>query len=349
MKLSGIAALVGGTVSGDPETLIAGAAGLEDAGPGQITYLLKASSLEKAVRSGASAVIVQKPEPRLEEAGKAQVVHPDPQFAFVRLLEHFYRPERPFKGISPHAFVSGSAKTGEDVVIYPAAYVSDRARVGRGSVLYPGVYVGEDSVIGEDCVIYPGVTVRERVRIGNRVIIHAGTVIGADGFGYIFREGRHVKIPQVGGVIIEDDVEIGACTTIDRATTGDTVIGRGTKIDNLVQVAHNVKIGQGCLLVSQVGIAGSSTIGNYVVIAGQAAVADHATLDDGVIIGARGAVMPNVELKKGAYAGTPVIPHRQWLRSVSLFEKLPELAKTIAEMEKKIAALERRVQDDERG
>lgn len=331
---------------GNPAEEITGVAGLEDSGPGDITFLLKASLLEKARQSGAKSILLKEHLPGLE---KNQVIVPDPQMAFISLLEHFYvTPLQKSRGkeISPLAFISPEAKLDPDVGVHPFVCISAGARVGKGSVLYPGVFIGEGSEIGTDCTIYPNVCIREKVKIGNRVSVHAGSVIGADGFGYIFREGKHVKIPQVGGVLIEDDVEIGACTTIDRGTTGNTVVGKGTKIDNLVQIAHNVKIGQGAIIVSQSGIAGSSRIGNYVIIAAQSGIADHTEIEDGTIMGARAGVLPNDRIKKGAYAGTPIMPHRQWLKAMALLEKLPEMHKTISLLERKISDLERRLADD---
>jgi UDP-3-O-[3-hydroxymyristoyl] glucosamine N-acyltransferase len=349
MKLRDIASLLGGRIEGDPEAEIRDAAGLEDARPGDITFAAKASFVDKALASGASCVILEKADPRLATSGKSQLVVDDPQMAFVRLLEKFHPARAPaFRGASRLAFVCEGARVAEDATVHAFAHIAEGATVGKRTVIHPGVFVGEGSIIGEDCVIHPNVTVREGVTMGNRVIVQAGAVIGADGFGYIFREGRHVKVPQVGGVIIEDDVEIGACTTIDRATTGNTVVGAGTKIDNLVQIAHNVKIGRGCVIVSQVGIAGSTVIGNYVTLAGQAAVADHARLADGVILAARGAVMPGAELKKGAYGGAPAAPHRQWLRTAAVYERLPEIHKALMELEIRLSELERRVADDGR-
>ncbi|MDA8172391.1 MAG: UDP-3-O-(3-hydroxymyristoyl)glucosamine N-acyltransferase [Nitrospiraceae bacterium] len=341
MKLSEIAGLLGGALHGDPETEITGVGGIDDAGPGDITFLLKASLLPMADKSQAACVLVSK---EMEGLRKNQLVVPDPQLAFIRLLGHFYPPARRPAGISPGATVSRGAGIDSAAAVLPLVFIDEEARVGAGSVLYPGVFVGRNSEIGRDCTLYPNVTVREGVTIGDRVTIHAGSVIGADGFGYVMREGKHIKIPQVGGVVIEDDVEIGACATIDRATTGNTFIGRGAKIDNLVQIAHNVRIGPGSIIVAQAGIAGSSVLGRYVVIAGQAGIADHVSIAEGAIVGANSGVMPGTRLEKGAYAGSPVLPHRQWLRAMALTARLPEL-------EKRLQALERRFskeEDDER-
>jgi UDP-3-O-[3-hydroxymyristoyl] glucosamine N-acyltransferase len=350
LTLGEIANIVKGeAVGGSPEEsarTFSGVAGLEDAGPEDISFLLKPSFLEKVARSGAGAVLVKERQPGLE---KPQVIVPDPQLAFVRLLEHFYGGEQKKdsgKGVSPLAHISPDAGIAPDVSVFPFAYIAEGAKVARGSIIYSGVFIGRDSEIGEDCILYPNVTIRRKVKIGNKVIIHSGAVVGSDGFGYIFREGKHVKIPQVGGVIVEDDVEIGACTTIDRATTGNTVIGKGTKIDNLVQIAHNVKIGQGSIIVSQTGIAGSTRVGDFVIIGGQAGIADHATIEDGSVLGAGSGVLPNDTIKKGAYAGSPVVPHRQWLKMMAVLQKMPELQKEIGLLKTRLGELERRLADD---
>lgn len=351
MKLGDIAALVGGKLEGAAgmeNAEISGVAGLDEAGPRDITYLAKPGYLERAVLSRALCVVVQKYQPAL---GKTQlVVNKNPQLAFIELLQAFHKKPPEAGGTSPLAFVSGDARICPGATVYPFCYVGAGAEVGARSVLYPGVFVGAGSVIGEDCVLYPNVAIREGVRVGSRVIIHSGAEVGSDGFGFVFHEGRHLKIPQVGGVVIEDDVEIGSCTTIDRATTGNTVIGRGTKIDNLVQIAHNVSIGQGAILVAQAGVAGSCRLGNFVTLAGQVGVGDHVVLEDGTVLGARAAVMPGERLKKGAYLGSPIMPHREFFRSIALFERLPEIYKTLQRLEQKIAELERRVSisdDDE--
>ncbi|MBI3377882.1 MAG: UDP-3-O-(3-hydroxymyristoyl)glucosamine N-acyltransferase [Nitrospirae bacterium] len=337
MKLREIAELLGGELAGNPDIEIKGAAGISDAEDGDITFLATAKLTSECIESKASAVIVKDTVPEIK---KPQLKVSNPLYAFARLLEHFY--VKPFiaSGISDKAYVSDKAQIGENVSVYPLAFVSDRASIGSKTVIYPGVFIGENSSIGDECIIYPNVTIRENVKIGNRVIIHSGAVIGSDGFGYVMEKGIHYKIPQVGGVIIGDDVEIGANVTIDRATTGNTIIGSGTKIDNLVQIAHNVKIGANSIVIAQVGIAGSTEIGNYVILGGQVGVADHAKIDDGVMVGAQSGAMGHV--KKGIYSGSPMIPHRDWLKAMAIFAKLPELNKKIKEVEDKIENIERR-------
>lgn len=341
MKLQEVARLIDGEIIGDPETVIKGAAGISDASEGDITFLSNMKFVKECSESKASCVIVKDLVPDIK---KTQLKVTNPHYAFAKLLEHFY--VKPFvpSGISDKAYVSDKAWIGKDTSIFPMVFVSDDVSIGDRTVIYPGVFIGRNSSIGDECILYPNVTIRENVKVGRRVIIHPGTVIGSDGFGYVFENGVHYKIPQIGGVIIGDDVEIGANVTIDRATTGNTVIGKGTKIDNLVQVAHNVKIGENSIVVAQVGIAGSTEIGNFVMLGGQVGVADHTKIDDGVMVGAQSGAMGHV--KKGVYSGSPMIPHRDWLRSIAIFSKLPELNKKIRELEDKIEAIERRQKND---
>jgi UDP-3-O-[3-hydroxymyristoyl] glucosamine N-acyltransferase len=341
LRLGEIARLLGGEVLGDPEVEIRGVSGVEDAREGDITFALGKKMAALASQGRAACIMVKEP---IAETDKAQLKVDDPHYAFAVLLGHFYGRPRGPAGISGLAFVAEGAALAEGVSVHAFAYVSDGVSIGKRSVIYPGVFLGEGVMIGEDCAIHPNVVLREGVSVGDRVIIHAGTVVGADGFGYIQRGGTHHKVPQVGGVTIGDDVEIGANVTIDRATTGVTAIGRGTKIDNLVQVAHNVKVGENSILVAQSGIAGSSVIGNSVVLAGQTGVSDHVKIESGTVIGAQSGVMS--DLSRGFYSGSPAMPHREWLKAVSLFARLPELSKRIQALEDRIKEMERRQGDD---
>lgn len=340
MKLGDVARRLGGELAGNPDIDVRGAAGIHDAGEGEVTFLTDRKLIDACAKSRAAAVVVKQFVP---EIGKPQIIITNPLFAFARLLELFYVTLASPTGISASAFVSPQAKIGKDVSLHAFAYVSDGAVLGDGTVIHPGVFIGAGAVIGEGCIIYPRVTILERVTIGSRVIIHSGSVLGSDGFGYVFEGGRHYKIPQVGTVVIGDDVEIGANVTIDRATTGKTVIGKGTKIDNLVQIAHNVKIGEHSIIVSQVGIAGSTEIGSHVVLGGQVGIADHAAIDDGCMLGAQSGVFGH--LSRGIYSGSPAMPHREWLKASALFARLPELHKRIKELEDRLKSMERR-QDD---
>jgi UDP-3-O-[3-hydroxymyristoyl] glucosamine N-acyltransferase len=336
VKLKELALMVGGELKGEPDIDIKGAAGISDVREGEITFLSDKKLMRRCVRSKASCVIVGGFYP---EVDKPQIVVKNPYYAFAKVLEHYYvRPLQPV-GISGEAFISGRARIGKDVSIYPFAYISDNAVIGEKTTIYPGVFVGNDTVIGSECILYPNVTIREKVTVGNRVIIHPGSVIGSDGFGYVLEGGRHYKIPQVGGVIIGDNVEIGGNVVIERATTGNTTIGKGTKICDLVVVGHNTKIGGNSILVGQVGVGGSVEIGNYVVIGGQVGIADHTKIDDGCMIAAQSGIMGHIT--KGVYSGSPAINHKDWLRAVSVFAKLPELARRVKELEKKINLIER--------
>lgn len=337
MKLKEIAALIDGKISGDAETEINGVAGIPDVKEGEITFLTDKALIRKCADSKAACVAVRDFIP---EINKPQIIVRNPQFVFAKLLECFHVKPPEHAGVSADAFVSEKAELGREVSVYPSAYIADGAVIGDKTVIFPGVFIGAGSVIGEECIIYPNVTIREKVRIGSKVIIHAGAVIGSDGFGYVFEDGKHYKIPQVGGVVIGDEVEIGANAAVDRATTGQTVIGRGTKIDNLVQVGHNAIIGEDTVIVAHVGVGGSSEIGSSVLIGGQVGIADHIKIDDGCIIAAQAGVMEN--LAKGIYSGSPAMPHRDSLRATALFARLPELNRKIKELEEKISLLERR-------
>ena len=342
MKLRDFSEIVKGKIIGDPETEITGVSGINDAQKGDISFLDSARHMQFVRESRASCIIVKKP---LEETAVTQLIVANPQYAFARAIECFH-PARPFTpGISDKAYVSEKAKISGAVTISPFAYVSEGVSIGEGTIILPGVFVGEGATVGRNCILYPNVTIMGKVSIGDRVTIHSGTVIGSDGFGYIFENGAHYKIPQVGGVIIEDDVEIGSNVSIDRATLGNTTIGKGTKIDNLVQIAHNVKVGEKSLIIAQVGIAGSSELGSFVTLAGQVGVADHTTIDSGTIVAAQSGVFGHVV--KGVYSGSPIIPHNNWLRAQAIFGRLPEMHKKIRELELRLSKLEKGDTDDD--
>lgn len=334
MKLRELAGLLDGEVRGDETLEITGAAGIADACEKDITFLAGSRLVKELRKSRAAAVLVKDFIPELD---KAQVKTKNPLHAFAKLLGHFYVRRIEHKGISKNAFVSVDAHIARDVTIFDFSYISCRVKIGSGVVVFPGVFIGEDCTIGSDCVIHPNATIREKTVIGDRVVIHSNAVIGSDGFGYVFEDGKHNKIPQVGNVRIEDDVEIGAGVTVDRATTGTTVIGRGTKIDNLVQVGHNVQIGSNVILVAQVGIGGSSRIGDGVILGGQAGIADHTVIEAGTMIGAKSGVLG--KMAHGVYSGIPAMQHKEWLKASALFPKLPELKKRIEELERELSRL----------
>ncbi|RMD60329.1 MAG: UDP-3-O-(3-hydroxymyristoyl)glucosamine N-acyltransferase [Nitrospirae bacterium] len=341
MKLSEIAHLLGGVLIGDGDIEIKGVRGIEDAQEGDITLFTGGRYREALLNTKASAVITKE---RIKELEIPLIVVKNPYRAFAEVLKLFEEKFQHIRGVSQKAFVSSSAEIEEDVTIYPGAHIGPKSRISRGVIIYAGVYIGEKTSIGEESIIYPNVTIREKVEIGKRVIIHPGAVIGADGFGYLYENGVHHKIPQIGGVIIGDDVEIGANTTIDRATTGYTIIGDGTKIDNLVQIAHNVKIGKNCIIVSQTGISGSCVIGDNVTLAGQVGISDHVEIVDGVIIGAKSGVSSSIK-KPGAYSGIAAIPHKRWLRCQAIYSKLPELLNRIREIEKQLQKQQERTME----
>jgi len=339
-----LAALIGGRVVGDASLRISGIAPIREAAAGQITFLSNPRYVDELLSTRASAVILG---PRHEgaegPAHLARIITDDPYYGMSQVIRHFH--DRPFQptGISPLASIGQGVSMGREVSIHPFVVVGDRAVIGDRVTLAPGCYVGEDAVIGEESWLYPNVTVRERVRLGRRVIIHSGTVVGSDGFGYAFHQGEHRKIPQVGTVVIEDDVELGANVSVDRATLGQTVIGRGTKVDNLVQIAHNVTIGERSIIVAQAGISGSTTLGKGVVLAGQVGVVGHLTIGDGVRVGAQSGVAQNVPAGQDL-SGSPAIAHRQWLAVQATLPLLPDIRRRLHRLEEDLHALQRQIE-----
>ena len=338
MKLSELATLLGAELIGQGDIEIRGASGIGEAGAGHITYVADERHLRDLERSRASAAIVPL---------GAQTLHlpvlrvKNPRLAFARMLDLLYKKPYAPAGTSGKAVIGRNVEVGKDITIHPYVVVADGAKIGNRVILYPGVYVGEGSIIGDDSVMYPNVTIRDGVVIGSRVIIHSGTVIGSDGFGFVTDSGKHHKIPQVGGVVIQDDVEIGANCTVDRATLGKTVIKQGTKIDNMVHVAHNVTIGAHCLLAAQVGIAGSCTLGDYVVLGGQVGVGDHVSIGDRVMVSGGTAVIKDTEPGQ-VLGGYYAMPHRDWLRVQAVLPKLPALKRQIAELERQVKELKQK-------
>jgi UDP-3-O-[3-hydroxymyristoyl] glucosamine N-acyltransferase len=259
--------------------------------------------------------------------------------AVAKVLEIFAPPiPRPPIGVHPSARLAPDVRLGEDVAIGPYVVVGSGTSIGRNTILHPGVIISSDVAIGDDCEIHSNVTIRERITIGSRVIIHAGSVLGTDGFGYRWDGTRHQKIPQIGTVVIEDDVEIGSCVCIDRAKFSTTRIGRGTKIDNLVQVAHNVQTGPHCIIVGQAGMAGSVTLGAGVVLGGQCAVRDHVTMGDGSMVAACSGVAEDVD-PKTIVSGLPALPHRQTLREQAALRRLPDLVVQVRKLQEQLDEL----------
>jgi UDP-3-O-[3-hydroxymyristoyl] glucosamine N-acyltransferase len=340
LKLRDIAERLQCRLEGDGEIEIHRVAGIEDAGPGDLTFFTNSKYARALRTTGASAVILSE---KAEAAPCAMLRVSHPYLAFARAVELFADRNRPPAGIHRLADVAPTASIAPDAVIGPFVVVGDHARVGARTLVYPHVTIGPGAQIGEDCLIHARVSIRERAQIGNRVVLQDGAVIGADGFGFATKpDGSHHKIPQIGAVVIEDDVEIGANAAIDRPAVGETRIGAGSKIDNLVQVAHGVTIGRNVLLAAQVGIAGSTAIEDSVTLAGQVGVSGHITIGKGTIATAQTGI-PNSVAPGSFISGYPAITNRDWLKSSAVFRKLPELRKAIADLDARLAEVEARL------
>jgi len=330
--LSQISSRLGGQVVGDPDLVVTGFAPADSAKPGDLTFAENASYFVRAEQSAASAILVA--EDYKSPSGKALLRISNARLGFAQILPMFF-PEPVFApGVHPSAVLAESSQVDPTAHVGPGCVVGERCKIGAGSVLQARVCVGDDCQIGEQCRLFPNVTLYPRTQVGKRVRIHAGTVVGSDGFGYVFDQGQHRKVPQVGNVMVHDDVEIGANVTIDRAALGATVIGKGTKIDNLVQIAHNVTIGEHCIVVAQVGIAGSTKLGNYVTLAGQVGLAGHLRVGDRVTVAAQSGVMHNIP-EGQKWMGSPAQPDRVTKRMLLAMERLPELLRRVSELEKR--------------
>lgn len=335
-SLGELAALVGGEVVGDPAIEISGAADIADAREGDIVFAESPKYLKQALKSDASAVIARS---KAVNSVKPLIRTTNPRLAFAKILgEMVPQPERPI-GIHPTSSIGANLQAGEGIAIGFNSFVGEDVTLGNTVWIHPFAYIGNNVRVGSGCVVHPFVSILDDVTIGDNVTIHAGAVIGADGFGYTPVGGEHFKIPQVGTVVIGDNVEIGANVTIDRARTGKTVIGRGTKIDNLVHIAHNVTIGENCIIVAQVGISGSVKVGNHVVFGGQSGVKDHVTIGDGTMVCARAGIIGDVP-PDSHVSGMPAVPHKEEMRAQAALLRLPELMKTIRNLEKRIRAIE---------
>lgn len=342
--LSGLARLVGGRVIGDEGIEILRVASIEDAGAGDITFVAHPRYRSYLTACKASAIIIGSDVaiPSSVPLGRGFLQVSQPYLAFAKILQVLSPLPRYDGQVSPHASIDPTATLGEAVTVFPYVYVGKGVRVQRGSVLFPGVFLGDGVEVGEDCMLHPQVTVREGCRLGNRVILHAGVVIGADGFGYAGEGRERLKIPQVGIVEVEDDVEIGANTTVDRATLGRTIIRRGAKIDNLVQIAHNVVVGENSIIAAQAGIAGSTRIGNEVILAGQVGVVNHIEIGDGAKIGPQSGIPRSVPPGAVLSGGVAAAPHREWLKVMTLLPQLPKLWSMVRHLERKISRLAQR-------
>lgn len=335
-RLGELAELVGGTVEGDPELEIDGVAALDRAGPRQLSFLTNKSYLEAARSSEAGALLVP---PDVAELSRNLLIAENPYLALAEILERLHPARRVEPGVDPTARIHAEARLAADVAVGPFCCVGEGSVLESGVVLHPHVVVGRDCRLGPGCVLHPMVVLYDRTVLGSEVVLHAGVVLGADGFGYAQSAAGHRKVPQIGRVIIEDRVEIGASSTVDRAMLHATRIGEGSKIDNLVMVAHNVEIGSHCLLVAQVGVAGSAKLGDRVVLAGQTGVAGHVDVGDGVQVASKSAVFKPA--KPGSkLAGIPAIDSMTWRRLQVRLRRLQDL-------ERRLAAVERRLDDAE--
>lgn len=339
IQVAELAGVLNCAYKGRGSTKITGVASLKEAEKGDLVFLAHPKYRKQLEETKASAAII----PINEKFARIPVIlSENPQLSFIQAVEYLFKPLLPTPGIHPQAYVSSSAKVAKGVSIAAFAFIGDDVEIGRESIIFPLVSVYSHTKIGRNCLIHSHVSIREGSRIGNRVIIHNGAVIGSDGFGYLQdKKKNQIKIPQKGIVVIEDDVEIGANTTIDRASLGKTVIRKGTKIDNLVQIAHNVEIGPHAILAAQTGVAGSSIIGKNVIIAGQVGIADHVTIGDSVIIAAKSGVTKDIS-PHSMVAGCPHLEIREWRKAWAAIPQLYEWLKEIKKLKKKLKELEKK-------
>ena len=368
LNLSEIARLIGADYAPPPDPPIIGVASLEEAKEGDITFLMGKKDLQRAMETKASAMIVPlsfeeasfkkasfekasldetgSSEAGFDEANAGNLGIPhlrseNPFYSFTMVMSLFSPPpeESLQRGVDERSIIGKNATIGKDVYVGAYSIIGDRAKIGDRTVIYPQVFLGDESIVGDDCIIYPQVSIYSKVEIGCKVIVHSGAVIGSDGFGYLEKDGKRHKIPQIGRVVIEDEVEIGANTTIDRATLGKTKIEKGTKIDNLVQIGHNTVIGSDTVIAGMVGISGSVVVGPNVTLAGQVGVSDHVEIGEGVIAGGQSGISKSVPPKTVVF-GSPAGPFREEKRRIASLRMLPELFKTVDELKKRVKELE---------
>jgi UDP-3-O-[3-hydroxymyristoyl] glucosamine N-acyltransferase len=333
-----LAAAVGGRVAGDGAATIRGVNGIKEAGPDEVSFVANPKYRPALTKTRAGAVVVA---PGTEAAGVTLITVPNPYAAFARILGMFAPPAEVPEGISELACIHETATVGEGAAVGPFVTVREGAAVGDRTTLGAGTYVGRGAAVGADCLIYPNVTIRERVTVGDRCIVHSGTVIGSDGFGFATDEDVHHKIPQIGVVVIEDDVEIGANCALDRATMGETRIGRGSKLDNLIQIAHNVKIGEGTLIAAQTGIAGSTVLGKYCVLGGQVGIVPHIEIGDRAILAAQSGVTKSIR-GGGVVFGRPARPLAEVKKREGRVARLEKYFERVKALEREVAALKER-------
>ena len=338
-SLEELARAVDGTVHGNPLRAIAGVNGLSDAREGELSFYNSVKYKDALRDTKASALLVNESALPLVE-GRDVILVGDPYLAFAKASAVFHPRKQHQPGIDPRAVIEDGALIDPTATVMPFCYISRGAKIGARSVLYPNVFVGEDASLGADALVYPGVVIRERCVIGERAIIHAGAVIGADGFGFAFdmANSAHFKIPQAGIVELEDDVELGANSAVDRATLGVTRIGRGSKLDNLVQIGHNATIGPLCIICGQTGVAGSSEIGTLCVLGGQVGVTDHLKIADGCRFSAQSGVMGDIR-ESGDYAGAPARKFKNWLKASASYWRGPDVIRDLARLKKQVEEL----------
>lgn len=329
IKLADLAEMLQGEVLGDAGLEIEGAGGLDDAGKKDITFLEKVSLLDRAERSRAAAVIVP---PEITRLTKPGIRMDNPRLGFLKVLQLFEQPPQAALGVHPTAVVGKNVRLGKSISVHPYVVIGDSARVGDGVVIFSHCVIGKGCRIGEGTVLFPRVTLYDGVQVGKNCRLHSGVVVGADGFGYVSTNGRHLRVPHIGTVVLEDEVEVGANSTIDRGTTKATRIRAGSKIDNLVHVAHNVTIGKGVMICAQCGLSGSVELGDRVVLAGQVGVADHKSIGSGATIGAQAGVTSNVPPGE-FYSGYPARPHGEQMRALALLHRLAELNDRVRRLE----------------
>jgi UDP-3-O-[3-hydroxymyristoyl] glucosamine N-acyltransferase len=340
MRLKDIARELGCEVYGNPDLEITGVAGMESAGPSELTFLANPKYAHKIRTTRAGAILVSQPI-----TGVVCLVSTNPYLDFARTLAMFYQAPAPKPGIHPFAFVDETAAVGANPSIGPFAYVGPRVRIGRNAVLHPHVVIYEGVEIGDDFNAHSHATVREFCRIGNRVVLQNGVVVGGDGFGFAKRaDGTHEKIAQSGITVIEDDVEIQTLTSVDRATMGETRVKRGAKIDSLVQIGHACVVGEDNIICAQTGLAGSSVLERNVLLAGQVGVSGHLTIHENAVVYAQSGIGGDVQ-PGSVLSGSPAFDSKQWLRAITAFPRLPDLLKTVRQLEKRVQELESRRTD----
>lgn len=332
--LGELAERLGGSVVGDASLAVSGVRPLSEAGPEHLSFYHNRRYLQAARESRAGALLVASPE---GFPGRNLLVVQEPYAALGAVLGLFHPRVTPAPGVHPTAVLAASARVAASACVGPHAVIGERAVIGEGAVVGAGCFVGDDATVGEHTQLHPHVVIEPRCRVGARCILHAGVVVGSDGFGFATVKGEHRKVPQVGIAVVEDDVELGANVCVDRATLGETRIGRGSKVDNLVQIAHNVRVGEGCLLVAQSGISGSTELGHHVVMAGQSGAVGHIHLAERTVVTAKTGVTEDTE-PGSMVSGFPSRPHREWLKAMAHLYQIEDLKRRLVELEKELAA-----------